>query len=84
MVGVEREDERSPVAEREDREHPKLVHRQCDGDEEYGDWAVTLSKTVLGLDVALMYSDTDLGNDCAYSSQDSCDSNVTLSVSKTL
>ena len=55
-----------------------------DGDEEYGDWAVTLSKTVLGLDVALMYSDTDLGNDCPYTSQDSCDSNVTLSVSKTL
>ena len=68
-----------------------VVHRPeapsthgVDGDEEYGDWAVTLSKTVLGLDVALMYSDTDLGNDCAYSSQDSCDSNVTLSVSKTL
>ncbi len=55
-----------------------------DGDEKYGDWAVTLGKTILGLDVALMYSDTDLGDDCAYSSQDSCDSNVTLSISKTL
>ena len=39
---------------------------------------------MLGLDWAVMYSDTDLGDDCAYSDQDSCDANVTLSVSKSL
>ncbi|MAB25848.1 MAG: hypothetical protein CMK78_16135 [Pseudomonadales bacterium] len=54
------------------------------GDEKYGDWAVSIGKNMLGLDVALMYSDTDLGDDCGYSSKDSCDSNFTLSVSKTL
>lgn len=52
------------------------------GDEKYADWAVTLSKTVLGLDLALMYSDTDLGSDCPYQSRSSCDSNVTFSVSR--
>jgi len=55
-----------------------------DGDEEYGDWAVSIGKTVLGLDMALMYSDTDLGDDCAYSDSDSCDANFTFSVSKSL
>lgn len=55
-----------------------------DGDEKYADWALTLGKTMLGLDWAVMYSDTDLGSDCAYSDQDSCDANVTLSVSKSL
>ncbi len=55
-----------------------------DGDEEYGDWAVSIGKTVLGLDMALMYSDTDLGDDCAYSDSDSCDANFTFSVTKSL
>ncbi|MEH6492868.1 TorF family putative porin [Halopseudomonas sp.] len=55
-----------------------------DGDEEYGDWAVSIGKTILGLDMALMYSDTDLGDDCAYSDSDSCDANFTFSVSKSL
>ncbi|MEH6566995.1 MAG: TorF family putative porin [Halopseudomonas sp.] len=54
------------------------------GDEKYGDWAVSIGKTVLGLDLALMYSDTDLDDDCPYTSSDSCDSNFTFSVSKTL
>lgn len=53
-----------------------------DGDERYADWGVTLSRTVVGLDLALMYSDTDLGNDCPYQSRDSCDSNVTFSASR--
>lgn len=52
------------------------------GDEKYSDWAVTLGKSLLGLDWALMYSDTDLGSDCPYQDRDSCDSNVTLSVAK--
>ncbi|MFA5677950.1 MAG: TorF family putative porin [Pseudomonas sp.] len=52
------------------------------GDERYNDWGVTLSKTVLGLDLALMYSDTDLGDDCPYQSSDSCDANFTFSASK--
>lgn len=52
------------------------------GDERYADWGVTLSRTMLGLDLALMYSDTDLGSDCPYQSRDSCDSNLTLSASK--
>ncbi|MFN3579681.1 MAG: TorF family putative porin [Pseudomonas sp.] len=50
---------------------------------DYNDWAVTLSKEVLGLGWAVMYSDTDISNDdCGYRSNDSCGSNVTLSVSK--
>lgn len=53
------------------------------GDEKYADWAVTLGKTVLGLDLALMYSDTDLGRDCPYTSSRSCNSNWTVSASKT-
>lgn len=55
--------------------------------EKYNDWAVTLSKTVLGLDMALMYSDTNLkGGTCAawYGKSSYCDSNVTFSVSKSL
>ncbi|UAW97286.1 TorF family putative porin [Halopseudomonas nanhaiensis] len=52
------------------------------GDEKYSDWAVSIGKTVLGLDLALMYSDTDLGDDCAYSDSDSCDSALTFSASK--
>ncbi|HDZ57605.1 MAG TPA: hypothetical protein ENI17_06360 [Pseudomonas xinjiangensis] len=53
-------------------------------DGHYSDWAVTLGKTILGLDVALMYSDTDLDEDCTaiYVDSDSCDANVTLAVAK--
>lgn len=53
-------------------------------DEDYDDWAVTLGKTMLGIDWALMYSDTNLGSECTaiYVDSDSCDSNVTLSASK--
>lgn len=51
-------------------------------DEKYADWAVTVSKDMLGLGWALMYSDTDLGSDCPYVSRSSCKSNVTLAVSK--
>lgn len=52
------------------------------GEERYADWGVTLSRTLVGLDLALMYSDTDLGNDCPYQSRRSCDSNVTFSASR--
>ncbi|WP_022963708.1 TorF family putative porin [Halopseudomonas pelagia] len=52
------------------------------GDEKYADWALTVSKDMLGLGWALMYSDTDLGSDCPYVSSSSCDSSVTLAVSK--
>lgn len=52
---------------------------------DYNDWAATLSKNALGLDWAIMYSDTDISkDDCGYQSYDSCDTNLTLSVSKTL
>lgn len=53
-----------------------------DGDERYADWGVTLSRTLLGLDLAVMYSDTDLGSDCPYQSRGSCGSNVTLLASR--
>lgn len=53
------------------------------GDEKYSDWAVTLGKTVLGLDWALMYSDTDIDSNCGYVSSSSCGSNLTLSAAKT-
>ncbi|WP_304640064.1 TorF family putative porin [Pseudomonas sp.] len=53
-------------------------------DDKYADWAVTVGKTVLGLDLALMYSDTDIGSsDCGYVSSRSCGSNWTVSASKT-
>lgn len=52
---------------------------------DYNDWAVTLGKSALGLDWAVMYSDTDISkDDCGYQSYDSCDSAFTLSVSKSL
>jgi uncharacterized protein (TIGR02001 family) len=55
-------------------------------DGEYNDWSVGVSKTLLGLDVALTYTDTDIsGSSCEdwYGDKDSCDTNVTLAVSKT-
>lgn len=52
------------------------------GDSRYNDWAVILGRTVVGLDLALMYSDTDLGDDCGYQSSSSCGSNMTFSASK--
>lgn len=56
-------------------------------DEKYNDWYVSLSKNIATVDVALTYSDTDIGGDSCvnnfgYTSKDSCDTNVTLSVSK--
>ncbi len=57
------------------------------GDEKYHDWAVTLGKTVLGVDVALMYSDTNLSSaTCTdwYGKSEYCSNNLTLSFSKTL
>lgn len=56
-------------------------------DEKYNDWYVSLSKTVATVDVALTYSDTDIdGDSCVnnfgYTSSDSCDTNLTVSVSK--
>jgi uncharacterized protein (TIGR02001 family) len=56
-------------------------------DEKYNDWYVSLSKTVATVDVALTYSDTNISSTgCVdtfgYTTKDSCDTNVTLSVSK--
>src|SRR5690606_15832965 len=53
--------------------------------ESYQDWAVSLSKTVIGLDLALMYSDTSLKNGTCeewYGKATYCDSNVTVSVAR--
>lgn len=61
------------------------LNAPTDNDENYTDWAVTLSKTILGLDTALMYSDTNLkGSTCSawYGKSSYCDANVTFSVSK--
>lgn len=56
-------------------------------DEKYNDWYVSLSKNIATVDVALTYSDTDIsGDSCVgnfgYTTSDSCDSNLTVSVSK--
>lgn len=56
-----------------------------DTKENYTDWAITLTKEILGLDAALMYSDTNIkGSTCTefYGSSSYCSSNVTLSLSK--
>ena len=53
--------------------------------ESYQDWAVSLSKTVIGLDLALMYSDTSLKDGTCeewYGKATYCDSNVTVSVAR--
>ncbi|WP_051414757.1 TorF family putative porin [Zestomonas thermotolerans] len=57
-----------------------------DRDEKYRDWSVGLTKTLAGLNFALIYTDTDIkGSTCEawYGDKDHCDSNLTLSVSKT-
>lgn len=46
----------------------------------YSDWGVSLGKSMLGLDLALLYSNTDIDGGC----NGNCDSNLTFSVSKTL
>ncbi|RHW20014.1 TorF family putative porin [Pseudomonas jilinensis] len=59
----------------------------ADNGKTYRDWAVTLGKTLLGLEWALMYSDTNLkGSTCAawYGKSRYCNGNLTLSVSKGL
>lgn len=53
-------------------------------DETYSDWAVSIGRPILGVDVSLMYSDTDLDEVCGdwYGKDDYCDANFTLAVSK--
>lgn len=54
-------------------------------DDTYRDWAATVSKEFLGLDLALMYSDTNISSDdcrAAYGTSRSCSSNWTLSATK--
>lgn len=56
-----------------------------DSKETYRDWAVTVSKEVLGVDMALMYSDTNIKNSTCrdiYGTSRSCSSNWTLSATK--
>lgn len=51
----------------------------------YDDWMVGVSKNFIGLDFLLAYTDTDIkGGTCEawYGDKDNCNSNVTLSVSK--
>ncbi|MCW3148966.1 TorF family putative porin [Stutzerimonas stutzeri] len=65
--------------------HTDTKNAELDADEQYNDWSVTLSKTIATLDVALMYSDTDISECVAnmgYTDDDDCDANLTLSVSK--
>ncbi len=58
------------------------------GDEDsYSNWLVSVSKNFAGVDVALTYTDTDLGDsDCVAfaGDKDYCDSNFVLSISKSL
>lgn len=56
-----------------------------DNKEKYKDWSVGLSKTFAGLDMALVYTDTNLKNStCSawYGKSSYCSDNVTFSVSK--
>lgn len=51
----------------------------------YDDWSVGLSKTLVGLDFSLTYTDTDIETETCeawYGKGDYCDTNVTLAVSK--
>jgi uncharacterized protein (TIGR02001 family) len=55
------------------------------GEDSYNDWSVGLSKTMIGLDFGLTYTDTDLSSsDCAGFSgkKDYCDATFVASVSK--
>lgn len=55
------------------------------GGEDYVDWSVGVGKTILGLDVSLTYSDTDISAaDCTatYGDEDYCDGNATVAISK--
>ena len=57
------------------------------GEDSYNDWSVGLSKTCMGLDFGLTYTDTSLsGTDATgfAGKKDYADGNLTLSVSKTL
>lgn len=56
------------------------------GEDSYNDWSVGLSKTCMGLDFALTYTDTDLSGVTQgfFGKKDNSESNLTLSVSKTL
>jgi len=56
-------------------------------DDSYNDWSIGLSKTLVGLDFGLTYSDTSLsGSECAgfVGKDDYCDATLVVSVSKTL
>jgi uncharacterized protein (TIGR02001 family) len=55
------------------------------GGDDYNDWSIGVSKTFVGLGWGLTYTDTDITDgDCevTYGDSDNCDSNLTLSVSK--
>lgn len=57
------------------------------GEDSYNDWSIGLTKTLIGLDFGLTYSDTDLsGGDCEgfAGKDDYCDANFVVSVSKSL
>ena len=57
-----------------------------EGSADYNDWSLGFSKTVVGLDMSVTYTDTNISSlTCAdsYGKDDYCDSNVTFAVSKT-
>ena len=56
-----------------------------DDGEKYSDWSVGLSKTLVGLDVSLTYTDTNIKSGTCqawYGADDYCDTNLTVAVSK--
>lgn len=66
-------------------DHKDALDAGVDNGQKYDDWSVGLSKTVVGLDVSLTYTDTDIKDSTCvawYGKDSYCDSNVTLAVSK--
>src|SRR5690606_140321 len=62
-------------------------HAGTRSEEKDNGWYVSLSNNIATVDVALTYSDTDIGGDSCvnnfgYTAKDSCDTNLTVSVSK--
>lgn len=61
-----------------------LTDQKAGGDD-YKDWSLGIGKTILGLDVSLTYTDTDIASEsceAAYGKDDYCDTNLTVAVSK--
>ncbi len=55
-----------------------------DGADSYTDWSVTLGYTVMGVDLAVAYVDTDLNKQECFANSDLCGSTAVFSISKSL